>query len=357
VDWKYPSVAERKRDEFVHITVDSSRSFKATLRELERLDYVKEWFNVDILHIQRYLFGKGFAPTHKLDLEFDADGTLRRARILNDELEVPPQPFNPLIFRLETESGRPEPDPAADPVKAIKILGEDLATEEALEGDEEQIHEAFGEEVLRRDPDLLVAPDFMGMTLPYLVERLRRRGLNPQLGRGPVEPPEKWDSRSQVFPGRVALELDDYLQDGVAGVVEKSRFAMVPMGIASRWAAGRLIDSRQCYEALRRGMLVPRLRSPPVYETTVKNLIFLDRGGLILSPVTGLHENIAVLDFESMFPNIIMKYNISYDAVTPRGIDVSRRGFLCELTERFLERRLHFKRLRKSFLKDGPEWL
>jgi DNA polymerase elongation subunit (family B) len=186
------------------------------------------------------------------------------------------------------------------------------------------------------------------------VERLRRRGLNPQLGRGPVEPPEKWDSRSQVFPGRVALELDDYLQDGVAGLVEKSRFAMVPMGIASRWAAGRLIDSRQCYEALRRGMLVPRLRSPPVYETTAKNLIFLDRGGLILSPVTGLHENVAVLDFESMFPNIIMKYNISYEAVTPRGIDGFRRGFLCELTERFLERRLHFKRLRKASLRTAP---
>jgi DNA polymerase I len=36
-------------------------------------------------------------------------------------------------------------------------------------------------------------------------------------------------------------------------------------------------------------------------------------GGLVLSPKPGLHENIAVLDFKSMYPNIMIIYNISPD--------------------------------------------
>ncbi len=36
-------------------------------------------------------------------------------------------------------------------------------------------------------------------------------------------------------------------------------------------------------------------------------------GGLVLSPKPGLHENIAVLDFKSMYPNIMITYNLSPD--------------------------------------------
>jgi DNA polymerase I len=36
-------------------------------------------------------------------------------------------------------------------------------------------------------------------------------------------------------------------------------------------------------------------------------------GGLVLAPKSGLHENIAVLDFKSMYPNIMITYNLSPD--------------------------------------------
>jgi DNA polymerase I len=42
-------------------------------------------------------------------------------------------------------------------------------------------------------------------------------------------------------------------------------------------------------------------------------------GGLVLTPKPGLHENIAVLDFKSMYPNIMMTYNLSPDTyVSPK---------------------------------------
>jgi DNA polymerase, archaea type len=41
-------------------------------------------------------------------------------------------------------------------------------------------------------------------------------------------------------------------------------------------------------------------------------------GGLVLSPKPGLHANIAVLDFKSMYPNIMITYNLSPDTyITP----------------------------------------
>jgi DNA polymerase I len=36
-------------------------------------------------------------------------------------------------------------------------------------------------------------------------------------------------------------------------------------------------------------------------------------GGIVLKPQAGLHENIAVLDFKSMYPNIMIAYNLSPD--------------------------------------------
>ena len=36
-------------------------------------------------------------------------------------------------------------------------------------------------------------------------------------------------------------------------------------------------------------------------------------GGLVLKPKPGLHDNIAVLDFKSMYPNIMIRYNLSPD--------------------------------------------
>ncbi len=40
-------------------------------------------------------------------------------------------------------------------------------------------------------------------------------------------------------------------------------------------------------------------------------------GGIVLKPEAGLHSNIAVLDFKSMYPNIMIAYNLSPDTYIP----------------------------------------
>jgi DNA polymerase elongation subunit (family B) len=36
---------------------------------------------------------------------------------------------------------------------------------------------------------------------------------------------------------------------------------------------------------------------------------------MIFPPVIVLHENVGVLDYDSEYPNLILKYNISYETV------------------------------------------
>ena len=49
---------------------------------------------------------------------------------------------------------------------------------------------------------------------------------------------------------------------------------------------------------------------------TVENIVENDKGGMIISPQIGLHENVAVLDYENEYANLIVNHNLSYETVT-----------------------------------------
>ena len=79
-----------------------------------------------------------------------------------------------------------------------------------------------------------------------------------------------------------------------------------------------------------------------------------------MSPDVGLHENVGLIDFESMFPNILVRRKISYEIVSFESKDRasdSQMGLLGALTKDVLERRLYFKHLKKSLPTDGLEWV
>ena len=79
---------------------------------------------------------------------------------------------------------------------------------------------------------------------------------------------------------------------------------------------------------------------------------------MILSPkIKEVHYNVAELDFDSLYPNLIIKRNISFETVTPSGVDTCLEdAILPFVTKKALERRLYFKRLRKSFPRGSQEW-
>jgi hypothetical protein len=159
------------------------------------------------------------------------------------------------------------------------------------------------------------------------------------------------------LPGKLIIDSQTLQALGIAGLDEKSRFAGLPIGVVARWGPARVIDSRQCYEAVKRGILIPRTRTGTAKNVlTAKEVAYTDRGALILSPRVGLHENVAELDFKSLFPSIIVKHNISYETVSAGGVDSTRKGLLAEITERFVQRRQELKQKRNELNEGSDAW-
>jgi DNA polymerase elongation subunit (family B) len=65
----------------------------------------------------------------------------------------------------------------------------------------------------------------------------------------------------------------------------------------------------------------------------------------------GLHENVAVLDYENEYANLILRHNLSYERRS------TSKGLLPTVLESVLKRRIMFKNLQKSFPVNTREWL
>jgi len=352
---KYTSLNMEYRSKVIHISIDSARNLNKVVCDIDKLGVVEAHYNTDLLHVQHYLYQKHLPPTSKASITYSEHGKLCSIQVLDDSSEIKPPPFTTLIFDAQINCKMLSPNVESDPVSKITVFNEDLKPIASFEGEEKRLLKTFVEYVRRADPDFLVARN-IEEALTYILTRARINGLNLQLGRENVNILKIKRLLPYAYRGRVCLDLETFLTIGAEGVVERSRWTFAPPGLAAKWPAGRTIDSRQCYEALKRDILIPKAYGFYQYSGTVKETVFRDRGGLILSPKHGLHEDVGELDFESMFPHIIIKYNVSYETVSPEGISTCRKGFLPCLTETVLARRLHFKHLREKFPKDSREW-
>ena len=113
---------------------------------------------------------------------------------------------------------------------------------------------------------------------------------------------------------------------------------------------------RACQSRLR----IPRSNNKQERIRTVEEIIIKDKGGMIFSPRVGLHENIAVLDYENEYTNLILKHNLSYETVTSsegQRVIQDSKGLLTTVLESVLRRRILLKSLQKSFLTNTNEWL
>ena len=353
VEEKYVSILDRKKSRVIHVSTCDTQSFRTLKDDVEKLHTVKSWFNIDLYHFQRYLFSKTFAPTDKVEVEWDEQGKILNMLVVNDLDEVSPPPFTSLLFEVNAKSDRLTPSVERDPIEKVTIQS-GRGEAETLDGAEEDILAGFACRVRELDPDFLVANN-CEEALRYVLARARMLGIRLQLGR---EPARNYASKNICYAirGRAIVNAYDFLEFGVAGICELSRFTLASPTHSSKWPAGKTIDARQSYEALRKNILIPKRRGFPKFAMTAKEIHEKDKGGLLFSPVVGLHENVGELDFESTFPNIIIRHNISYETVTPTYVDKTRRGFLGEVVALVLGRRLHFKHLRKRFPTDSEEY-
>ena len=323
---RFVSIDSVETSPVLRVSVDSAANY---MKLTNLVGKYGELFDNGLSHTQRYLADRGLIPYGEVKIEAEST-RVKSIESIPLDLRVEPPPFKVLCFELLLNEGDLE----------FITLDQGMQEEYRFSGREKETLLAFTEYIQEYDPDMLAC-----------MESDLKRVFALQAKHG-YEPSGYFHRKNfHLAEGRTYLSLMTYRRISLAGMVERIQYNREVPRICSNWAAGRAIESRQSYEARKRGYLLPRNGYFQPVMSLEELLRERDHGGLIFAPTVGLHENVGALDFESMFPHIILKDNISYENVRSERLS---EGFLIDFTRDTLTRRLHFKHLRKE-LKDDPE--
>jgi DNA polymerase, archaea type len=143
--------------------------------------------------------------------------------------------------------------------------------------------------------------------------------------------------------GRVLIDTDQsfvYREGGLDGVFMAARLSGLSPNLASRFTPGTLISSYEVYEAVKRGIVVPFRKADVEKVRKFADLRAADRGGMMFQPVAGVYGNVDEIDFTSMYPSIIVNFNLSPETLGHTG----REGFLASVLKPVVALRRETKR-------------
>ncbi|MEM3578706.1 MAG: DNA-directed DNA polymerase I [Candidatus Bathyarchaeia archaeon] len=98
-----------------------------------------------------------------------------------------------------------------------------------------------------------------------------------------------------------------------------ARISSMPMEDVSRQGVSRWIRNFMHREHRRRGMLIPNaedilaLKGKTATKAIIKGKKY--KGAIVVEPVPGVHFNVAVMDFPSLYPSIIKVWNLGYQSI------------------------------------------
>lgn len=102
-------------------------------------------------------------------------------------------------------------------------------------------------------------------------------------------------------------------------ILALARISSMPMEDVSRQGVSRWIRSFLHHEHRRRNMLIPNtedilaLKGVTATKAIIKGKKY--KGAIVVEPTPGVHFNVAVMDFSSLYPSIIKVYNLGYQSI------------------------------------------
>jgi DNA polymerase, archaea type len=231
------------------------------------------------------------------------------------------------------------------------------------------------------DPDFILTNDGDTFLFPYLIRRAEANGLAGRLildrdGTSMKLPSKSGTSyfsygRIHYKPsamklyGRIHIDVNTsfaYSEAGFEGLFELSRICRMPMHTSSRASIGKALSSLQFYHASKIGLLVPWKPTLAEHFKDRNELLMADRGGFIFEPKVGVYENVGELDYSALYPNIMLRKNISAETIrcsccpdsdnrVPEldwNVCKKRDGIVPLAIKIIVEKRLHYKELKKA---------
>jgi DNA polymerase elongation subunit (family B) len=331
-------------------------------------------FNVDLRLPTRYLQSKGAfcnALVHWTQDTFSVEDTQWAVDY--------PLPTLTSVHLEVLRSSKNNVKLPTDQIDALRINDEAIA-----EGNEEETLLSAMRYLHRCDPDIVYTAGGDSELFPFLAHRARLCGIDDKIYFGrdqrkyarrlqPVKEAKSYFSYGRILyrppfymlKGRIHLDrLHSFLfgESGLYGLMDISRCANIPLQLLSRLGPGTAISQIQMNTAMKQGFLVAWKKNKPEAWKTGWELLRADRGGMILEPMAGIHEDVIELDYASLYPTIMVRYNISPETLqcsccqdhgmkVPQlgyHICIRQRGLIPTVLQPILERRFCFKARSKN---------
>lgn len=137
----------------------------------------------------------------------------------------------------------------------------------------------------------------------------------------------------------------------------------------SRYSYSQLVEAYLMKKAVEDNVLIPN--SPKTEEKEMRMRELPYKGAIVVEPKKGIHENVAVLDFRSLYPTIIVSHNVSPELLncnhqeckekntapeTKNHFCLKKVGFIPKNLKLLIERRKELKERMKKVPKDSPEY-
>jgi len=360
--------------------IDQERLFARVSQEFPDLTYYDADIPLSLRHAARY----GTFPLARLRLTADETGLVHELQTLDSPWELDPTPAPLRILTIE-----PDCDPRRSAPTSLSIRCERFSCRLSLEPARPLLINLAA--ILRRcDPDLIQTAWGDTWLLPYLLDLSDSAGLPLPLNRDDRRDVLRKREFTYFSYGQVihrgqqvllfgrwhidifnAMMFHDY---GLDGILESARVTSSPVQSAARLSPGSGISAMQMTTALRSDVLVPWHKQQAEDPKSALELIHADQGGMVYQPTIGLHHDVAEIDFVSMYPSIMVYFNISPETVAGQTaarltaahpgdqatrvpaldlwIDQEKVGLIPRTLDPLLQKRISFKRR----LVNMPKW-
>jgi DNA polymerase-2 len=365
--FEYPSSISndcKNKNEVLKLTLADSFSVLNLARRIEKLSarfgYYR-LYNVDISPEQAFLYEKELYPLGLYNVEDNiSNERFERYQIINDkndsidsfEYVIPKLKF--LSFELISEK-RSIANNFRDEILKIKFLvfNNDITLKEAFsvykESELETLLE-FAYEINRIDPDIILTTGGDQFLFPHLLYRAKVNKVENQLlanlsretnieyilkknklflnsvTANDFNTSISYISYGKVYfkpqpfflYGRTHIDINNsfiYKDNGLDGLAELCRICRIPMQIASRSTIGKCLSSLYFYNAQKNNTLIPWKPTTSEVFKSFSDLLKADKGGSIFESKPGVYDNVAEFDFISLYPNIMLKKNVSSDTI------------------------------------------
>lgn len=408
---RYASIYADEKTQTIRAFMLDERKAPGTMQEIKQRSAAPISFAEDKIRVDlQWYYLRGIPPHSSISIE--AQGSVLKSISYTG-------PGNPKSLKvLAVYPDFCQDTPGDCRLVSISLYGDRV--KHTICGNEPLILREFQSALDRIDPDVLALFDADYEALPLLGLRARANDITLRLGRVPwgtrvyedrllrCERITHWRTRQVRSPGRVILDLwKDARTDadlkhtgmsldsvyeaefGIRSTVTKAEKVymlarerlpmltswcercMMPLDSVCREKHG-FMNASMVNAALIGSTVIPdEAEYPEGFKTPLIEEL-KENGGLVITPEAGLHENVAIVDFSSLFPRIFVKHNISPETINchhaecrEKGekvpflgfhICTKRRGVYPEVFGRVLKERDHVRHTLRSLDPESGEY-